>query len=191
MDFWQRLLRLEELVTTYYSFKKVWDYAVCVLTKNYTIKNHRTLIWILGAFMLMLSPVKGQYFEFVQITDNAYDQKLPAIDGDYIVYEDYRNGSNSDIYLYNRLKHTEIPLASDPGVSSIQPDISGNIVVWADNRDGDYQIYWYDINSPETDPRVISLQGSCTQPSVHGDRMVLSLYKYSIQQENSYGIKIG
>ncbi len=92
------------------------------------MKNHRTLIWILGAFMLMLSPVKGQYFEFVQITDNAYDQKLPAIDGDYIVYEDYRNGSNSDIYLYNRLNHTEIPLASDPGVSSIQPDISGNIV---------------------------------------------------------------
>ncbi len=113
--------------------------------------------------------VKGQYVEFVQITDDANIQTLPAIDGDYVVYEDYRNGPNSDIYLYNRSNGTEIALTSDIAVASTNPAISGNRVVWSEKG----EIYIYDISTPQIDPHPLMIwSGTEKSLAIHGDLLV-------------------
>ncbi len=41
--------------------------------------------------------------EFIDITNDPFIQKYPSVDGNFVVWEDYRNGK-SDVYLYDILK---------------------------------------------------------------------------------------
>jgi beta propeller repeat protein len=80
------------------------------------------------------------------ICNSVGDQTFPIISGDFIVWQDYRNG-NWDIYGYNLTTQQEFPictLASDQQL----PKISGNIVVWQDRRNGDWDIYGRNITDP-------------------------------------------
>ncbi|WP_010662674.1 choice-of-anchor U domain-containing protein [Marinilabilia salmonicolor] len=136
------------------------------------MKNQYLFLLLTGFWITTFIPLqelRGQYVEFVQITDDANIQTLPAIDGNYIVWEDYRNGPNGDIYLYNRSDGTEIALTSDIAVSSTNPAISGNRVVWSEKG----EIYIYDINTPQIDPHPLLVwAGTEKSLAIHGDVLV-------------------
>ena len=77
------------------------------------------------------------------------DQVNPAIEGNTIVYQDNRSGYYNesgawvgewDLYLKNLDTGSEIPLCLAAG-DQVNPHISGNLVVWQDNRAGDWDIY--------------------------------------------------
>lgn len=77
------------------------------------------------------------------------DQVNPAVDGGIVVYQDNRSGhldengewtGEWDLYLLDLNTGVEVPLCTEPG-DQVNPRISGDVIVWQDNRDGDWDIY--------------------------------------------------
>jgi beta propeller repeat protein len=71
----------------------------------------------------------------IRITDDPATQRRPAISGDRIVWQDYRNG-NWDIYLHDLATGSEIRLTDDAALQW-RPAISGDRIVWEDYREKD------------------------------------------------------
>jgi len=69
----------------------------------------------------------------------------PAVSGDIIVWEDYRNGFG-DVYLYDLSNRTETRITADAN-DQLRPVVSGNIVVWHDNRNGNWDICTLDLST--------------------------------------------
>jgi TolB protein len=101
-------------------------------------------------------------FEETMVSEIDVQQMNPRISGDIIVWEDYRNDpfggyigdgiGNPDIYAYNLSSHSEFPICTykegDGKRNSSQeyPDIWKNLVVWEDWRNGNADIYIYDLS---------------------------------------------
>ena len=83
------------------------------------------------------------------ITNSTGWQTNPDIYGNYIVYEDTRSGSYSDIYLYNLSNEEETAIVTDT-YSQLWPRIYKNRVVYLSNQNTgntSYDVYWYNINT--------------------------------------------
>lgn len=83
------------------------------------------------------------------ICTDLSNQTKPDIDGNYIVWQDYRNqndDSNVDIYCYDILSDTTFAVCENTS-SQLNPVVSGDYIVWQDSRDGDVNIYGYQISS--------------------------------------------
>ena len=84
------------------------------------------------------------------ICTEADGQLYPAIDGDIVVWDDYRDGVH-DIY------GADITDINEPNVFSIStaagkqtnPDVSGDIVIWEDYRYSTIAIFGYDLTAEE------------------------------------------
>jgi beta propeller repeat protein len=89
----------------------------------------------------------------------ARTQGPVAISDNIVVWADNRDGvdingdyyfeGNWDIYGYDLTTHTEFPICIADGLQ-ISPSISGNTVVWMDDRNGDWDIYGATIPEPCT-----------------------------------------
>ena len=66
-------------------------------------------------------------------TSAQADPGQPAIDGSLVVWEDYRNGLQEDLYGKDIDTKVEFPVCTDPSLQE-WPAISGKLVVWDDNR---------------------------------------------------------
>jgi len=79
-----------------------------------------------------------------RITDDEARQDFPRVDGDYIVWTDFRNGwwdpggywYNSDVYLYRISTGEEIGLTIDSTADQEIADVHGDFVAWTDLRHG-------------------------------------------------------
>ena len=152
--------------------KAIFEFSVCRQGNPGLFSGLIFFPWMI-LFFLLSFPSGAQFNPFTKITDDDYPQSSPAIDGDYIVYEDNRSGGVRDIYLYNITTGEEIPLTSDPQVSSIRPDISGDRVVWQDNRNGNWDIYIYDISRPDLGAYpLIDFPDDQILPAIYGDILV-------------------
>ena len=78
-----------------------------------------------------------------RITSDDASQEKPSISGDYIVWQDDRDG-NWDIYLYQRSTTTTTQLTNDTGDQWL-PIVRGNHVAWYDDSNGRTNIVLYDI----------------------------------------------
>jgi TolB protein len=144
----------------------------------------RYLMAILLVATLMV--VIASAVEQRRITTDPADQYSPAISGNYIVWEDYRNG-NSDIYLYDLRTGTERQITTDPEWQS-KPAISGNYIVWADYRKGNSDIYLYDLRTG-TERRITTDPGYQYNPAIDGNYIVcedtrngnLDIYLYDLK----------
>ncbi len=137
--------------------------------------------------------------ENAQITTSPEMQCYPAISGNKIVWVDNRNGNGNqnihDIYMYDLSVDTDgdgIPNYKDDDRPNPDPaetqittggkvqsdsidsiDISGDRIVWADNRNGNPDIYMYDISTGQ-EKRITFSSGdsSATLPSIDGNKIV-------------------
>ena len=80
--------------------------------------------------------------EFPICTESG-DQINPAISGNTIVWQDYRN-DNWDIYGYDLSTQNEFPISTNASVQG-SPDVSDNLVVWQDNRHQNNIIFAYNL----------------------------------------------
>ena len=63
----------------------------------------------------------GQYVEYTQITDDDPAQELPAIYGEYVVFEDEATVDKPDLILYNITTKQFTSIAPYPNSSSKNP----------------------------------------------------------------------
>ena len=72
--------------------------------------------------------------------------------------------------MYDAVNRTESAVIAAEG-NQTQPDISGNRVVWADDRDGTYNIGLYDLTSKK-ESIVSTGKGEQIEPKINGDKIV-------------------
>ena len=118
------------------------------------------------------------------VTNDAALQAKPRVAGDYIVWEDYRNGS-ADIYGY-QISTSGPAFAIATGASGqTSPDIDGNRVVWIDDASGSDQIWSYDLTT-KISTQLTRAASNKVQPRISGTRVVwaddragnLDIYSY-------------
>jgi beta propeller repeat protein len=69
------------------------------------------------------------------VCDAIGNQETPDIDGDWIVWQDERDGSQyPHIYGYTMAEPNEVPICTDADAVKKFPAVSGNTVVWEDRR---------------------------------------------------------
>lgn len=78
----------------------------------------------------------------IRVTYGAGDHSQACVLNDLIVYTDYEAGlNNPNIAFYDIKSGLGGVLIADPAKQE-EPALGTDIVVWQDNRDGIYQIYW-------------------------------------------------
>jgi beta propeller repeat protein len=116
-----------------------------------------------GEQMVWISMIEGQsqiiYVDSngvkQSITDHESQKKNPDISGQYIVWQDNRNDTDTavpqfDIYLYDILTKKEMRL-SNSNDSHEEPRIDGQYVVWLEKKDGQSNVMLYDTETGTLD----------------------------------------
>src|SRR3990170_103260 len=144
-----------------------------------------------------------------QLTFGNYTQVYPDIFGDKIVYQDNRNPlSRYDIYLYalsidsdsngipNYLESpkpspdpAEERLTDNPS-NQLSPKISGDKVVWQDSRDGNSEIYLYNLTNGE-EKRNTNNPPNQLSPHISGDTIVWGDSRNGESDIYMYDLKTG
>ncbi|MDO8240358.1 MAG: GLUG motif-containing protein [Candidatus Moranbacteria bacterium] len=103
-------------------------------------------------------------------------QYNPAISGDKIIWQDYRNG-NYDIYLYNLTTQTETRITTDSS-HQYEPAISGDKIIWQDYRNGNADIYLYNLTT-QTETQITTNGSTQSSPAISGDKIIWQDYRNS------------
>jgi len=98
-------------------------------------------------------------------------QNLPATNGQVVVWQDDRAGTNNnDIYFRDVAGGAEHLLVSGPGNQGV-PAISGNLLTYVDDRSGNNDIYVIDIETRVITP-ICTNAFNQWQPRISGHRVV-------------------
>ncbi len=117
----------------------------------------------------LFSNTERQITGWLPIPVELQHQYAPAISGDRIVWEDWRNG-NLDIYLYDLATNTERQITTDRN-DQVRPAIAGDLIVWEDWRNGNCDIYLYDL-ATNTEHRITTNLWGDSFPAVSGKKIV-------------------
>jgi beta propeller repeat protein len=128
--------------------------------------------------------------EVRQITDDEYVQTEPRVYGDTIIWldarhvEGYHNPDVFDIYAYDLKTNQGTRLTSSTSVENNFLNISGNIIVWSDNRHAikvkthpgnepnyNNEIYAYDLITNK-EYRITDYDGNDHYPAIDGNHIV-------------------
>lgn len=134
---------------------------------------------MMSVFMFM-STAQADYAAFPVTDSNSVNPANPDIDGDWIVWQDDRNGSvTTDIYGYTLAEPNEAPICIYSGEQEI-PAVSGRYAVWQDYRNTRRDIRVFDLQN-RTEPTVPSLTMNNSfhkrYPDVSGDIIVWQDYR--------------
>jgi beta propeller repeat protein len=98
----------------------------------------------------------------------------PAIHGDRVVWASSNGSGFSGIYMHN-ISTNQTTLIKNQGWD---PAIYGNIIVWVDGRNGNSDIYMYDISTGEE--RQVTVHTSAQiNPAIYGNTIVWQDERYS------------
>ena len=77
-----------------------------------------------------------------QITSNSYEDTLPQIKGNYLVWQGYVGG-DWEIFLYNTVTD-EITQITNNDYNDLSPQTDGTCIVWHGSNDGEWDIFLWD-----------------------------------------------
>lgn len=123
--------------------------------------------------------------EIVTRTKTPGHKVSPAIHGDKVVWDDYRDGG-PQIYMYDMASETETLISAkdnDPGQvnSGIHPDIYKNKIVWQGmSADTWWDVYMYDLgpdgikdtSDDSGERQITNAPGTQAAPKIYGDVIV-------------------
>jgi beta propeller repeat protein len=105
---------------------------------------------------------------------------IPAIYGDKIVWDDWRNkelspnsNGKTDIYMYNLSTSTETQITFNR--SGVFPAIYNDIIVWSDNRSGNRNIYMYNLSTLK-EVQISANGADQIWPDIYGNNIVWQNY---------------
>jgi len=133
-------------------------------------KNICIITAILAALCMSIS-VQAET-EIIRITDNGYEDILPAIHGNTIVWQGRYNGER-EIFLYD-IATAQTHQITDNDYPDIAPQTDGRYVVWLGMNNSGGNIFYYDTNSGQTiqvttDNEIITLK---SPPRIANGRIV-------------------
>jgi len=79
--------------------------------------------------------------------------------------------NNTQIHLYNITSRTDNKLTDSRGNLKMCPMVSGSMIVWQDNRNGNFDIYYYDLAKKEEKGLVVE-PGDQIYPDIYGNKVV-------------------
>ena len=80
------------------------------------------------------------------VTTAPGDQQLTGISDNRIAYTDW---NSMDVLVYDVASHSTLNLTNAAGSNSLDPAISGSLIAWTDDRDGNAEIYARDFATSE------------------------------------------
>ncbi len=104
-----------------------------------------------------------------RIENNGYKKTEPKVDGNIVVWIDYRNSEKGDVYLYDLQKKEEKRLTTDGAVPE-DVNVDGNVVVWTDKRNGQSDVYAYNLSGGKLIQ--LSASGKASSPAVSKNYVV-------------------
>ena len=129
--------------------------------------------------------------EVQQITTEEHAQMCPRIYGDTIVWLDsryeaeYHNPRHYDVYAYDLSTSKEKRLTKATTADGTDLSIDGNLIVWADNRHADPEVWTHPSNDPEynndiyvydlttgQEKRITSYPGNDHYPDIESTKIV-------------------
>jgi beta propeller repeat protein len=133
------------------------------------------------------------------IDPSSMDKANPDIDGDWIVYQQLDDGkADWNIYAYNINTQQLIQVTRDPATQQ-SPRISGDLIVWEDNRNGKWDIFMYNLKKDLT-TAVTFDDVDDREPSVSGSNVVWTrfeqdgtsdIYMINLQIPKTYVVSAG
>jgi len=138
----------------------------------------RSLAFVVGTALCLASALCSPSYGGVRIPIGAAasDQISPAIHGDIIVWEDYRNDAddtNADIYGFDLDNAVELPICTAPGHQWL-PSVWGDTVVWMDRRNAQgtarADIYGCTVSTSSEFPVCVNDRDKWS-PDVYGGRV--------------------
>ena len=115
------------------------------------------------------------------------EQSHPNVYGSYVVFEEVTEPTNREIVLWD-LNSNTVVWTTTSAASQSRPRIDGTRVVWEDHRNGNLDIYTYNIETGQVDPVVTdpSTQFLC---DISGNRIVWTdLRNASPEHSGNYDI---
>jgi beta propeller repeat protein len=93
--------------------------------------------------------------------------QLPKLDGDWVVAID--SDENGTLWAKNLANSLDpLRIADSTGKQIARPAVAGSIVVWEDNRNGNWDIYGFDLTSQAEFP-ICTQDGDQEKPSIYTD----------------------
>jgi beta propeller repeat protein len=118
---------------------------------------------------IMVQPLAGGAAMAAAASPNHQDR--PAINGDWVVWEEYLNDTDAVIRARNLATGEVRDLSSNKGFRT-NPDVLGTRVVWEDQRSGDGDIYYTDLATDDGEQIAVSGSGYSTAARLASDGLV-------------------
>jgi beta propeller repeat protein len=107
----------------------------------------------------------------VTVSASPHHQDRPAVDGDWVVWEEYLSSTDAVIRARNLTTGETRDLSPSTGFRT-NPDVLGTRVVWEDQRTGNGDLHYADLVGPGGDHVAISGKGHSTGARLTADGLV-------------------
>lgn len=167
--------------------------------EGWTGKGNPRTSWISDILAYELAGI-GETFDIVK--SEGANQQNPDVSGTTVVWQEGRAAggwNNTGIYKRDIDSDPEpVRVCKKPGKTARNPRISGSIVVWEDNRNGNWDIYAWDIEA-EAEIEICTEAGDQQNPTVDGGIVVwqdnrggdFDLYGYDIETKETFPVYKG
>ena len=114
------------------------------------MKLKLSLLLTLSLIIFGGTGASGADFSPIQLTSNSYDDTLPEVEGNLIVWQGHGNlseatstGADWEIFCYNT-ETKEARQITDNDYHDTSPQTDGTYVVWQGVKDGEWDIFLWD-----------------------------------------------
>lgn len=132
------------------------------------------LAWVEYAPGATIGQIKYMNLNTKQITlaaSSSHHQDRPAIDGDYLVWEEYLDASNAVIRSLQISTGKVRDISSNVGFRT-NPDILAGRAIWEDQRTGNGDIWYHDLIHGTTEQILVSGTGHSAGVRLYKDKVV-------------------